>query len=490
MKKKLGKYTYVPKKSIVSVKTKKASFEGDELLDGFYLKGIKKFKKGGKPKAKAKANPQPEVRKMGNRTVAEKIMELDAKAWEDLGIDSGSQLREDKELQRKYLDKMSEADKILARASSPAVVMDILEDENYHSAWGTLYSKGRTPYPYSEFAEGGETRTPRIRSLERRAQELMGEDAWDSLSLDDQQEFMSEMVAEGVLPVPMMDGGSMYSNGGEMADGGEMMADGAEVAEAVTYLVTYELNGKSKEKPFADKGKAETFMDLMGDDDDVKNIKLTEVKPEKKKAKASKPAKASESINLFAARADAQKKTTKKTGDREEVIVPGLAKTIARFEALDEIIKNAEAEKKILDGQIKEIGREKFLERYKSEGFRPKNFNLADGDEKVLYVMSDNYKGSRYGVTPEKASLLEPYGDILEEQTTFTINDKVLNKPGVAEAISRMIMSSKILTDEDKQNLIMASTIQIVKKGTIDRLLQYDEPEMVFDLIEPVVSLR
>lgn len=478
MKKKRQKYTYVPNEEIENLVTSNSSFTGDELLDGVYLKGRKKFKKGGKPKV---------VKRMGDRAVAEKIMQLDAKAWEDLDIQSGSQLREDKDLQRKYVDKMAEADKILSRAKNPAHVMDILEDENYHSAWGTLYSKGKTPYPYSDFADGGVTRQPRLRSLARRAEQLVGQEAWDSLSNEDQQGLMAELVADGVLPVPVM------MHGGEtMADGAEVMADGAEVAEGVKYVVTYEINGKTKEKLFDEKEKADTFVDLMGSEDDVLNLKVAEKGPEKaKKTKAAKAEKAeTPTINLFAARADAQRKATKKPSDRLDVIVPGIATSIARYEALDEIIKNAEAEKKVLDGKLKEIGREKFIEMYKDEGFRPKNFNLADGDEKVLYVMSDNYKGSRYGVSPEKAALLEPYGDILETETTFTINDKVLNKPGVAEAISRMIMSSKILTDEDKANLIIASTMQVVKKGTIDRLLQYPEPEMVFDLIEPVVSLR
>jgi hypothetical protein len=85
--------------------------------------------------------------------------------------------------------------------------------------------------------------------------------------------------------------------------------------------------------------------------------------------------------------------------------------------------------------------------------------------------------------------MLEPYG-VLESTTTYTINADVLNKPGVAEAISKMIMQSKVLTEEDKLSLIKAETKTVVKKGTIDRLLQFDNPAMIFDLIEPVVSLK
>lgn len=458
-----SKYTYVPNRNIENVITTNSSFSGDELLDGVYLKGRKKFKDGGKV-----------VKKMGDRAVAEKIMEMDAKAWEDLDIKSGSQLRADKDLQRKYLDRMFQADKVLARAKNPKRVMDILEDENYHSAWGTLYTKGKSPYPV--FAEGGEMRKLRHRALNRRAEELVGDEAWDSLSTEDQTELAAELVADGVLAVPILEDGGMA---------GEMMADGAEVADA-KYVITYELDGKKKEKLFDDKDKAESFMELMGSEDDVTNMKLTEKKP----AKAKKAEPAAAPVNLFAKPAIGQAKPAKKPSDRQDVPVKGIGPAIARYDALKEIIKNAEAEKELLDGQIKEVGRDKFLEMYKDEGFRPKNFNIVDGGEKILYVTSDTYQGSRYGLSPEKISLLEQYDDILESETTYTINAKVLNKPGVAEAISKMIMSSKILTDEDKAELIQAETKTVVRKGTIDRLLQYPDPAVIFDLIDPTVSLR
>lgn len=538
MPKKRQKYTYVPNREIENIVTTNSSFSGDELLDGVYLRGRRKYKKGGKV-----------AKKMSNRAVANKIMELDAKIWEDLDIQSGSQLREDKELQRKYVDKMAEkADKLMARASNKQMVMDMLEDENYHSSWGYFHSGGKTPYP--EFADGGKAPSRKMRSLNSRAQEMVGTDVWDDLSVEAQADLVADYVAEGVLSVPYGDGGHLvrksgigsyqptvrkrgdeyvvysrthgvhkfsskekadqfvekvkkdlmklaatldedfyaYEDGGMMAWGGKMedggmMAKGAEVADASTYVVSYEMGGKKKEKTFDDMTKAKSYMELLSEEDDITKIQLKEVEAEKK-------AKAEPVVNLFAKPAAPAASKPKKAKDRGEVIVPGIADAIARYDALKEIIKNAEAEKEILDGQLKEIGKDKFLELYEQEGYRPKNFNLADGDEKILYVMSDNYRGSRYGVSAEKAAMLEPYDDILESETTYTMNNDVLNKPGVGEAISRMIMQSKVLSDEDKSALIIATTKTVVKKGTIDRLLQYDNPAMIFDLIEPVVSLR
>jgi len=524
------KYTYVPNDSIENVITTNSSFSGDELLDGVYLKGRKKFKQGGKT-----------IKKMSNAAVARKIMELDAKTWEDLDIQSGSQLREDKKLQQQYIDRMAEADKLMARAKDKKAVMDILEDENYHSAWGYFNFGGKALY----YADGGQTPSRRMRTINQRAAEMVGQEVWDDLSVDDQADLVADYVADGILAVPLADGGHMvrtrprselmptirkrgdeyivYSrtHGIHTFDSKEKaenfikevkkdmmmlaanldedfygyitsapnptmkpdrpanMAKGAEVADADSFVVTYEMNGKKKEKTFDNKEVADAYVELLGEDDDVTKVEIKSVKPKK----AATP-----SINLFAAPAASapKKKTTK---DRTDVPVKGIADSIARFDELKEIIKNAEAEQKLIDGKLKEIGRDTFLEMYQDEGYRPKNFNMVDGDESIMYVMSDNYKGSRGGVSTEKADMLEPYG-VLESTTTYTINPDVLNKPGVAEAISKMIMQSKVLTEEDKLELIKAETKTVVKKGTIDRLLQFDNPAMIFDLIEPVVSLR
>jgi hypothetical protein len=515
------KYTYVPNESIENVITTNSSFSGEELLDGVYIKGRKKFKHGGKT-----------IKKMSNAAVARKIMELDAKTWEDLDIQSGSQLREDKKLQQKYIDRMAEADKLMARAKDKNAVLDILEDENYHSAWGYFSYGGKALY-----ADGGQTPSRRMRTINQRASEMVGQEVWDDLSVDDQADLVADYVADGVLAVPLADGGYMVRKRpmGELmptirkrgeefivysrthgihtfdskekaenfikevkkdmmmltanldedfygyAKGGQMMAKGAEVADAESFVVTYEMNGKKKEKTFDNKEVADAYVELLGEDEDVTKVEI-------KSGKSKKASAATPSVNLFAA-PSAAAKPKKTTKDKVDVPIKGLASTIARFDELKEIIKNAEAEKEILDGKLKEIGKDNFLQMYEDEGFRPKNFNMVDGDESVLYVMSDNYKGSRYGVSTEKAQMLEPYG-VLESTTTYTINADVLNKPGVAEAISKMIMQSKVLTEEDKLSLIKAETKTVVKKGTIDRLLQFDNPAMIFDLIEPVVSLK
>ncbi len=48
--KRKGRYTYVPKDEIAEVRTfNDVSFETDDLLDGAYVKGRKKYARGGMP---------------------------------------------------------------------------------------------------------------------------------------------------------------------------------------------------------------------------------------------------------------------------------------------------------------------------------------------------------------------------------------------------------------------------------------------------------
>jgi hypothetical protein len=50
--------------------------------------------------------------------------------------------------------------------------------------------------------------------------------------------------------------------------------------------------------------------------------------------------------------------------------------------------------------------------------------------------------------------------------------------------------ASADIDDMDKGNLISGEKTFSVAKGSIDRLLQYDNPEQVFELINPIVALK
>jgi hypothetical protein len=249
----------------------------------------------------------------------------------------------------------------------------------------------------------------------------------------------------------------------------DFYAKGGGVAEA-KYKVTFEIEGNKRDKLFDSKEKADNFLELMADDEEVKNIVVEEVK-----------ATPTESLFAMAKSAPAKKSSSK---EKESVQVNGIATQIARYDQLKEIIDNAKAEQELLGGSLKQIGKDKFLEIYEKRGGKPDNFNLADENEKILFIVSDKYKK----VEPEKVSILSDYDGLLETTTKYSLNPEILDRLG--DTISKIIMDSKLISDEDKKNLLISETVTTVKKGTIDRLLQYDDPALIFELIEPVLSLK
>ena len=296
------------------------------------------------------------------------------------------------------------------------------------------------------FAMGGSIKY-RHKSLEERAENLVGSGTWHDLNKLTKAEVISELVTEGVLP--------------------NMMAQGG-VATSEKYIVKYTLEGGKivdvtyNSKNEMDEGIAEFYLA-----NDVENV---EVKEEKKK-----------SLFDMAKKTDTPKSKSKV---KPEVRVVGIESEIARYDDLKEIINNAKAEQEIIGGKLKQIGKEQFLEIYEEKGNKPENFNLADGDEEILFIVMDKYKK----VEPEKQAILEQYDGLLEVVTTYSFNPEVLDRVG--EVVSNLILESKDLSDDDKNKLIIKDTIVGIKKGTIDRLMDYEDPEQIFDLIEPILALK
>jgi hypothetical protein len=91
--------------------------------------------------------------------------------------------------------------------------------------------------------------------------------------------------------------------------------------------------------------------------------------------------------------------------------------------------------------------------------------------------------------------MLEQYSGLLETKTTYEFNPDILEKEvssgmTVGDVVSMLIQDSKLLSDADKENLIKAKTTMRVPKGTIDRLMDYDNPREVFNLISPILALK
>jgi len=297
-----------------------------------------------------------------------------------------------------------------------------------------------------KFAMGGPVQY-RKKSLEERAENLVGSDTWHDLDRNSKAGVISELLTEGVLPSIMAEGG---------------------IAASQKYVVKYTLAGGEivdvtyNSKNEMDEGIADFYLA-----NDVENV---EIKEEKKK-----------SLFDMAKKTDTPKSKSKA---KPEVRVVGIESEIARYDELKEIINNAKAEQEIIGGKLKQIGKEQFLEIYEEKGSKPDNFNLADGDEEILFIVMDKYKK----VEPEKQAILEQYTGLLEVVTTYSFNPEVLDRVG--EVVSTLILESPDLSDDDKNKLIIKDTTVAIKKGTIDRLMDYEDPEQIFDLVEPILALK
>lgn len=188
-------------------------------------------------------------------------------------------------------------------------------------------------------------------------------------------------------------------------------------------------------------------------------------------------------FNLFASAQKVETKTST-TKDKEKINVPGIENDLIRYHDLKTEESNIKAEKEIIAGRLREIGREKYLTKYRNEKRRPESFQLTDGKGKILFIVMDAYKK----VEETKESELKQFPDVLETATVFTMNPELLEQYG--GAISKAIANCKEIPDADKPKLLLRTESTRVKKGTIDRLMQYDKPELLFSLIEPTIALK
>lgn len=320
------------------------------------------------------------------------------------------------------------------------------------------YARGKVQYgDGGEMADGGMmvkggyASRHRKRTLEEKAEELVGSGTWHSLDRQTKADVISEMVTEEILPMVVVARGTMVSD-----------------KLSVTFTLA---NGKVVKQTYDSKEKMDDGIADMYLENDVIEIKIDEpiAKEEKK------------SIFDIAKKSEPKAKSAK---EKKGVEVDGIESEISRYDELKAIINNAKAEQEVIGGRLKEIGKDKFIELYEIMKSKPENFNLVDGDEKIMFIVMDKYKK----VEPEKEAILEQYPGLLEKVTTYSFNPEVLDRVG--ETINNLIMNSKDISEEDKKKLLVVDTTIGVKKGSIDRLMQYDNPEEIFNLIEPILALK
>lgn len=188
-------------------------------------------------------------------------------------------------------------------------------------------------------------------------------------------------------------------------------------------------------------------------------------------------------INLFAA--TTIKEPAKKVNSKKQFKVTLLDNKIAKFSELKNLIESATSELKMIEADIKTVGKDLFLKEYKSAKMRPESFKIEDASgANCMFICMDKYTI----VDENKAEVLQQFDNLLDEKLTYKINPELVDK--YAAVLSELIINSPDIEDADKTQLIQGEKQYGIVKGALDRLMQYDAPEQVFELINPICALK
>ena len=187
--------------------------------------------------------------------------------------------------------------------------------------------------------------------------------------------------------------------------------------------------------------------------------------------------------NLFAT-ATKVKETTKKT-DKKVITAPLLGNKIQRYAELKQQIDSATGELKMIEGDIKAVGKDLFMKEYRQQKSTPDNFKIQDDTgNSCMFICMDKYTI----VDETKAGILANFEGLLAENVVYKFNADLVEKYGAV--LSELILNCPDIDDLDKGNLISGEKTFSVAKGSIDRLMQYANPEQVYELINPIVALK
>lgn len=149
-------------------------------------------------------------------------------------------------------------------------------------------------------------------------------------------------------------------------------------------------------------------------------------------------------------------------------------------------VESLKADIAMLEGSIKPVACREFLNLMRKQGRRPDSFILQSAGSNMLVIIQDKYL--KMNETKEKALIDNKLTEVIEETTSFSFDAVLLTKH--EEAISKAIEGIKSMTKEEKEALIVPVVEKTVKKGTLDLLPKFKNPDLAFQLIEPVIQLK
>jgi len=192
--------------------------------------------------------------------------------------------------------------------------------------------------------------------------------------------------------------------------------------------------------------------------------------------------------NLFA---KAKKDNNKKKAETHEIVnLPELKDSLSQMLSINEQIAALEAEKAILDSEIREAGKENMIKLYNAKQEFPGTLKIVAGELSYQFITSDRYKKideDRFNELAEKYN-----DDIVEENTKYSFNTAILMKH--MDHISDLLMGSKKISDAEKESLLESETSYTVKKGTLKKLFSFIKPknsvEEIIEDIMPIFSVK
>ena len=174
--------------------------------------------------------------------------------------------------------------------------------------------------------------------------------------------------------------------------------------------------------------------------------------------------------------------------DKITVYVDGLEQELLDFDFLKDKEKKNKTKLSQVDDVIRQTAKDEYIKLYQQEKKNPDSFYIKSGKGCIMVVPTDRYITIKEDERVEY--LRENYGnDIVTTEEKYIFNNEVLSRN--MEVIKKLIASTKEISDTDKMNLLIRETTNTIKKGTIDRLLEYkDRMEIVLDDIQPVIQLK
>lgn len=193
---------------------------------------------------------------------------------------------------------------------------------------------------------------------------------------------------------------------------------------------------------------------------------------------------------LFSAAKAAAPTTTAKSKKTKFIVPVQLGDKLRQLQTARDEIAEREAIVASLEGDIKPIAREEWLKLMKRQGTEPDSFIIQSAGFNMLVITQDKY----LKMTETKEQMLKEnkYGDFIQETVEYKFDPVILQKheKAIEKALEKAIKSIDTMTDDEKDRLIKASIVKSVKKGALSLLPKTKNPDLAFQLLEPIIQLK